>query len=95
MPGAVLEALDNLPRCELVNNVSCCLPVYVLPPHPWSRDEAAISGVDHIWSGPELFGDGLELWFDIRVWDHILQEVQDLIVGPVVLQVDDDVRLSL
>ena len=90
----MLESLDDLPGCEL-NNVSCRFPLYVLPPQSWSRNEAAIFGVYHVWSGPELFGDGLELWLDIRMWDHVLQEVQDLVVGPVVLQVDDNVRLSL
>ena len=85
MPCVVLESLYDLPRCELVNDVSCRLPLYVLPPQSWSGDEAAVFGVDHVWSGSELFGDGLELWLDIRVWDHVLQEVQDLVVGPVVL----------
>ena len=80
-----LEFLYDLPRCELVNDVSCRFPLYVLPPQSWSGNEAAIFGVDHIWSGSELFGDGLELWLDIGVWDHVLQEVQDLVVGPVVL----------
>ncbi len=95
MPNVALKFLYDLPGCVLVDDVGCCIPLDVLPPHPWSGDQSTVLSVDEVRSALELVCDGLGLLFNVRVWDYILQEVQNQVVWPIRLDVKDDFHLSL